>query len=244
MKSEEFIASLSALSAEDEKFERLRRDIPLGVDLAGEIAYARQGNGRGRLCVTGENRGEFIRRLLVTLSCLYEEGEVCFFVLTADSAYAELLSMRSMDITLPYMRGKADLESAMQTIEELLRMREYGVGYPRLIVVTDGLEKIEGCNRNGELEEYRSLLELLGRREGVEMIVGVELEKSIFKNYPSAFVGVGNCLVETEEGEGRGQVAYVEEDANLSGRTPLTYPAEPSLAESILFFNRVAEQKV
>ncbi len=245
MKSEEFISSLSALSVEDEMFEKLRKGLPLGVDWKGDIVYARKEkrSGNGHLCVTGEKRGEFIRRLLVTLSCLYEEGEVCFFLLTTDCAYAELLTMRSMDITIPYMRGKSDLDKAIETVKELLRMREYGGGYPRLFILLDGLEQLEGCNGNGDLEEYRSLFELLSRREGVELITGVELDKSIFKNYPAAFVGVGNCLVKTEEEEGKGQVAYVEEDASLSAFTSLTYPSEPTLSKTILFFNLVAEQK-
>ncbi len=245
MKSEEFISSLSALSAEDENFERLRRDIPLGVDLAGNIAYARQTGaaGSGHLCVTGEKKGEFIRRLLITLSCLYERGEACFFVLTTDCAYAELLGMRSMDLTLPYTRNEADLELATNALKELLRMREYGAGYPRLFVAIDGLEKIQTGSFDGALEEYRKLIELLSRREGVEIITGVELEKSIFKSYPCAFVGVGNCLVETEEREGFAKIAYAQEDASLSAYTSFTYPSEPTIAETALFFNAVTERK-
>ncbi len=243
MHSEEFISSLSTLAMDDEKFEQMRKNIPLGVDSVGNIAYARRGENpysSRHTCATGNGKGSFLRRLLITLSCLYEKGEICFFVLSPNLEYGELLRMKSMDLTLPYIRAKSDLDEAIETLKELLRIREFGKGYPRLIVVLDGIENVEGCNRNGDLEEYRALLDLLARKENVDVFTGVDLTKSIFSGYPGAFVGVGNCLVATRE-SGKADVTYVQEDASLTLPSPLTYPDAPSLTETVLFFNSVSK---
>ncbi len=243
MHSKEFISALSVLAAEDEKFEQMRKNLPLGVDSVGNIVYARRGEtlySSRHTCVTGGNKSGFLRRLLITLSCLYEKGEISFFVLSPNLDYGELLRMKSMDLTLPYIRAKSDFDQAIDALKELLRMREFGKGYPRLVVVLDGVENLEGCNRNGDLEEYRSLFELLARRENVDVLTGVELTKSIFSGYPGAFVGVGNCLVATREA-GKADVTFVQEDASLTLPSPLTYPDEPSLTETVLFFNSVSK---
>ncbi len=242
MRSEEFIATLSAQADEDEKFATMQKNIPLGVDAAGQIAYARKGNPlffSRHTCVTGNGRSGFIRRLLITLSCLYEKGEACFFVLSPLSEYGELLRMKNMELTLPYVRNKEDLERGIDALRELIRMRDYGEGYPRLIVVLDGVENLEGCNRNQDLEEYRGAIEILSRREDVDIITGVDLTKSIFSGFPGAFVGVGNCLVATRE-LGKADVTFVLDDASLTLPMPITYPSAPSLTETVLFFNSVA----
>ncbi len=243
MTSKEFVALLSEQAGEDEKFVAMQKNIPLGVDAAGQIAYARRKQSlffSRHTCVTGGGRSAFIRRLLITLSCLYERGEACFFVLSPFGEYGELLRMKNMEITLPYIREKGDFERGVDTLKELLRMREYGRGYPRLFVVLDGIESLENCNRNQDLEEYRTVLELLARRNDVEIITGVELTKSIFSGYPGAFVGVGNCLVATRE-LGCADVTYVQEDASLTMPMPILYPSAPSLTETVLFFNSVAK---
>lgn len=246
MRSDEFISSLSAMAGkmEDEQFEKMRKEVPLGLDEGGNVLYAHaRANpfSARHTCVTGGEKGEFIRRTLLTLGCLHEKGEICFFILSTDAEYAELLRMRSLDVTLPYIRSIADLERAAETIKELLRMREYGRGYPRLVLVLDGLENLEGCNQNGELSEYTNLIELLSRRESVQVITGVELTKSIFSGYPGAFVGVGNCLIATK-GDGEADVTYVQEDASLTTPRSITYPASPALAETVLFFNSVSKE--
>jgi hypothetical protein len=104
--------------------------------------------------------------------------------------------------------------------------------------VLDGIETLDGCNKNEDLEEYRAVMDLLARRESVELIAGVELTKSIFSGYPGAFVGVGNCLVSTRE-EGKADVTYVNDDSSLTLPLPMTYPSEPSVMESIIFLNSV-----
>ncbi len=243
MRSDEFISTLSALAVDDENFEKMRKDIPLGLDSVGSVVYARKKElpfACPHTCVTGAGKSAFIRRLLVTVSCLYEKQEACFFVLSPFEEYGELLRLKSMDLTLPYIREKGDFDRAVETLKELLRLREYGKGYPHLVVVLDGVEELEGCNRNEDLEECRAILDLLARRENVEIITGVELTKSIFSGYPGAFVGVENCLVATRE-SGKADVTYVQSDASLTLPMPMSYPNAPSLTETVLFFNSVSK---
>ncbi len=244
MRSEEFISSLSAMSKEYDRFEKIRRDIPLGEDSAGNVLYARKHHAQSfarHTCVTGGGKSGFLRRLLITVSCLYERSDICFFVLSPFAEYGELLRMRSMDITTPYIRNKADLTLAVATLEELLNMRSGKKGFPRLFVIADGLETLPDCNQNGDLEEYRAIIDLFSHKEGVDILTGVDLTKSIFSGYPGAFVGVGNCLVATRE-VGKADVTYVQEDVSLSLPMPITYPSEPAIMETILFLNSVSKE--
>lgn len=239
MRMEEFISSLSEKSDNDEKFEELRRGVPLGVDVVGNVVLSQK---RERpltvrhTCVTGVGRSGFIRRMLVTVSCLYEKSDVCFLVVSPRTEYGELLRLKSMDVTVPYIRTKNDLLLAVDAIKELLRQREYGKGYPRLIIVLDGLEELPECNANGDLEEYRQIFDLFVRRDDVDVVTGADLMKSIFSGYPGAFVGVGNCLVSLRE-EGKADVTYVGDDASLSLPTPITYPSQPAVTETVIFLN-------
>lgn len=244
MRSDEFISSLSKAAVDDEKFESMRKSLPLGVDAAENVIYARKSESffsTSHTCVTGGGKSAFIRRLLITTACLYDRSEICFLVISPRSEYGELLRMRDMDITVPYILEKTDVTQAVETLKELLKMREFGKGYPRLFLVLDGLEELEGCNKNEDLEEYREILDLLARREGVDVVTGVDLTKSIFSGYPGAFVGVGNCLVATRE-LGKADVTYVSDDASLTLPVPMTYPDSPSITETVLFFNSVSKE--
>ena len=241
MRSEEFIATLSALAADEEKFEAMRKDVPLGIDSVDNVIYAHKKTkpySTKFICVTGGGKSAFIRRLLITLSCLYDRSDVCFFVLSPNVEYGELLRLKSMDVTVPYIREKSDFELAVEALKQLLREREYSRGVPRLFLVLDGIETLDGCNKNEDLEEYREVIELLTRKENVELIAGVELTKSIFSGYPGAFVGIGNCLVATRE-MGKADVTYVTDDASLTIPVPITYPSAPAIMEAVLFFNAV-----
>ncbi len=243
MRSDEFIGLLPNPSTESEQFERVRKNIPLGVDAVGQVVCARKTErafSARHLCVTGGNRSEFIRRLLITAACLYERSKLCVFVLSPKTEYGELLRMKSMELTLPYVRTKADFDRGVDTLKELLRLRESGKGYPRLLLVVDGIEDLEGCNRNDDLEEYRSLLDLLARQESVDIVTGVELTKTIFANLPAAFVGVHNCLVATRE-TGKADVTFVSEEISLSMPLPVTYPSAPSVTETVLLFNSLTK---
>ena len=243
MRAEEFISKVSGMSREDERFEELKNGLPLGLDSTDGVVLSQKRKRPYTLrntCVTGVGRSNFIRRFLITVSCLYEKSEACFFVISPKTEYGELLRLKSMDVTVPYIRTKSDLDMAVLTIKELLSQREGAVGYPHLFIVLDGLEELEDCNRNADLEEYRNIFELFTRREDVDMICGTELMRSIFSGYPGAFVGVGNCLVSLREA-GKADVTYVNDDATMSLPIPVRYPSDPSVMETIIYLNALPE---
>ena len=243
MRAEELISKVSGLSREDERFEEMKNGLPLGLDSTDGIVLAQKRKRPYTLrntCVTGVGTSNFIRRFLITVSCLYDKGEACFFIISPKTEYGELLRLKSMDVTVPYIRTKADLDMAVLTIKELLAQREEGEGYPHLFIVLDGLEELEDCNRNGDLEEYRNIFDLFTRREDVDMICGAELMRSIFSGFPGAFVGVGNCLISLRE-DGRADVTYVNEDASMSLPIPVHYPNEPSVMETVIYLNALPE---
>ena len=243
MRAEELISKVSGLSREDERFEELKNGLPLGLDSTDGIVLAQKRKRPFTLrntCVTGVGRSNFIRRFLITVSCLYDRAEACFFIISPKAEYGELLRLKSMDVTVPYIHTKADLDMAVSTIKELLAQREEGKGYPHLFIVLDGIEDLDGCNRNSDLEEYRSIFELFTRREDVDMICGTDLMRSIFSGFPGAFVGVGNCLVSLRE-EGKADVTYVNDDASMSLPIPIHYPSAPLVMETIIYLNALPE---
>lgn len=245
MRSEEFISTISALSQGDEKFEEIRYGLPLGLDAASNLALAQKTRRPltvRNTCVTGINTSNFIRRMLISVSCLFERDEACFFILSPKTEYGELLRLKSIDATVPYVRLKSDLDIAVDTLKELLLMRENGMGYPHLFIVLDGLENLPDCNKSGDLEEYRAIFDLIRRREDVDVICGVDLTHSIFGGYPGAFVGIGNCLVSLRE-DGKADVTYVKEDASLSLPVPITYPSAPSVLETVIFLNSLPKDE-
>ena len=245
MRSDAFISAVSAQAQSDEEFETLKKNLPIGEDAAGNTLFAQK---RERpftfrhTCVAGGGKSEFIRRLLITASCLYEREEACFFILSPMSEYGELLRLKSMDATVPYIRNKTDLALAVQTLKELLSQRATLRGCPHLFVVLDGLETLPDCNRNGDLEEYREIFDLFTRLSDVDVICGAELMKSIFSGEPGAFVGIGNCLITTRE-EGKADVTYVKEDGSMSLPTPVRYPYLPSLIETVIQINALATKE-
>lgn len=243
MRTEEFITLLSKTAQGDDGYQKLRAGLPLGLDAAGEIVLS-QTQERPFIrhtCVTGVKRTAFIKRFILALSCLYEKGEANFLVLSSRNEYGELLRLKSLDITVPFVNDKSCLESAKACILELLNMYATGKGYPRLFLVLDGLEELDGCNQNGDLEEYRAFFDILARRENVYVITGVELMKSIFSGYPGAFVGVGNCLVTTRE-EGKADVTYAGDDSSLSQPTAVRVPDSPSVMETVIFLNALSAE--
>ena len=239
MRTEDLMKAISGEAQDNDRFEELKLGMPIGKDVSDNLVLAQK-----RLkpltirntCVTGNGRGNFIRRTLITLSCLYDREEASFFVLSTNQEYGELLRLVSADFTVPYIRERADLAQAIETLKELIRMREYGKGYPRLFVVLDGLDDLPDCNKNGDLEEYRDIFEILMRKPDVDVICGVDLGKSIFSGYPGAFLGIGNCLVTTRE-SGKADVTYVNEDSSLTLPMPIVYPNEPTVMESIIYLN-------
>lgn len=244
MRTEEWIAKISEKLTDSDALAMIKKGIPLGVDEAQNVVYSRvreYAYGIRHTCVTGPNRTEFIKRLILTLSCLYEADEVNFFVLSPKTEYGELLRLDNLDITIPFIREKSDLESAKACLQELLALFERERGYKKLFLVLDGLEELPDCNQMSDLEEYRNFFELLMRKD-VEIITGASLIKSIFSGYPGAFVGAGNCLV-TTNADGRADVTYTQDDFTMSMPTAITTPTVPPIHETVLLLNTIAKQK-
>ena len=239
MRTDEFTATLFSRYGEDGQYENARKNIPMGLDASGNAVFARRADAPfsfRHVAVTGAYKTAFIRRLLLTLFRLYKETEVCFFVLSPKADYGELVRVNAMDVTVPYIRNKADFNEAILTLKSLLQFRDNGRGYPRLVLVLDGIEELENCNKNADLEEYRDVFELLIKRQDVDVVTGAELTKSIFSGYPSAFVGDGNCLVATRE-QGKADVTYFENGEATGLPLPITYPSMPSITETVLLLN-------
>ncbi len=239
MKAEELISSLSEISRTNSyRFERIRNCIPLGKDDAGNVVVAHREENPGRyhhVCVTGAGKTDYIRRLVLTLSCIYDRSEANFLVLSPRVEYAELLRLKNADVTVPYLRTMADYEAALSALGDLIRMRTLHSGYPRLFVVLDGLENLPDVPANGLLSPYQSCFDTVGA-SGTEVITGAELLKSIFGGFPGAFVGIGNCLVSVK-GEGRADVTYVDTDSSLTCPRGISFPDAPAFGEAIDFFN-------
>ena len=217
----------------------MRRGIPLGENAGGEIVLAQKGAQIYTVrntCVTGSNKTQYLRRLLISLASLYDAKEACFIVLSPHVEYGELLRLSGCDFTIPYIRNKDDLAPVMKTLRELLYMRENGKGYPHLFLVLDGLENLEEGKTNVDLSEYSAILEMFVRRTDVDVICGMDLGRSIFAGCPGTFLGRGNCLVTAREG-GKADVTYVNEDASLTMPLPIAYPNEPTVMESIIYLN-------
>lgn len=245
MRSDEFITLITKNLQTDEEIDKLREGVPLGFDSIDNTVLAfREGLPRAvkHVCVTGLRKTAFIKRLLLTLSCIFDKTEVCFLVLSPKTEYGELLRLHSIDATVPYVREKSDLEKAMLCVQELMRLQEREKHCSKLVLVLDGLEELQGCNANGDLAEYRDFLDTVARKKGVMVISGVDLIKSIFSGYPGAYVGIGNCLVTTRE-EGKADVTYVGEDSTLTMPTPMSYPDSPSVTETVIAFNALYKEE-
>ena len=239
MRTEELIRKISQESKDNARFEELKTGLPLGEDMGGNVVLAQKRVKPMTVrntCVTGKGKTSFIRRLLITLSCLYDRDEACFFVISPHVEYGELLRLSAGDFTVPYIKSREDVELAKRTLKELVRIRESNVGCPRLFLVLDGLDELSDCNKSGNLEEYSSIFELFMRMSDVDVICGADLAKSIFAGFPGTFLGAGNCLVTTGE-EGKADVTYVGDDTSLSLPLPIVYPSEPTVMESIIYLN-------
>ena len=243
MRSDEFIKKILNVAQDDEKFNALRKGTPLGVDVVGDIVYSQKYNGTvafRHTCVTGTKTTEFIRRLIITLCCLYEKDEANFLVISPSVEYGELLRLINIDATVPYIRQKSDYENVKATLMELLQMRRASKSCAKLFLVIDGLEKLDGCNEGGNFSEYRDICQAITGQENVELITGVDIMQSVFSGYPGAFVGIGNCLVATKD-VGEADVTYVNADASLSLPSQLKFPDAPSITETIVFLNSLGK---
>ena len=241
MRTDELIARLSDISRTNPaEFERLRAGLPLGLDSFEGVAVAHRENKVERYhhtCVTGAHKTEFIKRLVLTLACLHEKGEAAFLILSPHTTYGELMNLKTADITVPFIRDGEDLKQALDCLQELARGRVSGKRAQKFFVVLDGIELLsEG---DTALISYRPFLDTVGT-SGIEIVSGVDLENTAFGGYPGGFVGIGNCLV-TTSGEGKADLTYVNPDTLMSLPKTIVYPSEPTVAESIQFFNGIEE---
>lgn len=240
MRTDEFIATLSEISKTNPaEFERLRESMPLGMDSFGGVAVSHRENKIERYhhtCVSGAFKTEFIKRLVLTLACIYERGEAAFLILSPYLAYGELMNLKNADVTVPFVRGGEDLKKSLDCLQEIVRMRGEGKPAPKLFVVLDGIETL--AEGDTALVSYRPFLDTVGV-SGIEIISGVTLENTAFGGYPGGFVGVGNCLV-TTAGEGAADLTYVNLDTSMSLPKTISYPSLPSVGECIEFFNGIA----
>lgn len=239
MRSEELIEILSNEAKRNVyRFENLRECIPLGTGDAGDVAVAHKEmrpEWYHHTCVTGASRGEFIRRTILTLACVYDKSEAQFLLLSPYPEYGELLRLKNADVTVPYLKTTADLGEALKTVGELMRMRSQGAGHPKLIVAAEGLETLQGAVYNDVTDPYAKCLEVV-RGYSCEVITGLNLSESIFAAGPGAFVGIGNCLV-TTKGGGKADVTSVGADSALSIPREIEYPSAPALSDALDYFN-------
>ena len=178
MRTDEFVSRISALSTADaEQFERVRGGLPLGETDEGTIVVAHRELAPERYhhtCVTGAARTEFISRLLLTLSRLYNGIEAAFLIISPDLSYGRLMKLTSADVTVPFINSAADLDNALKTIASLAKLREGKARTPKLFVVLDGIEEFADATKRHTLECYRPFFEAVGT-SGIELITGVDL---------------------------------------------------------------------
>ncbi len=240
MRTEEYISFLIEKSKGDK--EKFRSATPIGRDLTDGVVFSQKmprALAFKHTCVTGVGRTAFIKRLILALSFFYDKTEANFLVVSPHTEYGELIRLHGLDITVPFIREKADLQGVEQCVKELTELHARERGCPKLYLVLDGLEELDGCNKNGDLEEYRNIFDSIARQPNIEVITGADLIKTIFSGYPGAFVGIGNCLV-TAQGNGKADYTFVNDDSSLSMPAPLHYPDTPSFIETVIWAN--AEQ--
>jgi hypothetical protein len=241
MKTEEFFSELAKIAVANEyKFEDLRARIPLGVDETGRIALSvderlREGrkSGFGHTCVTGTGKTDFIRRLVLTLSGVYEAERITFLIVSPSREYAELVRLKGADVFAPVINSLDELWTVLSFVRSQAELRKKSgqTLYGKLFLVLDGLETLA----NGSLEVYLPFFKIASEG-GVDVITGVELSQSAFARSPENFVGAENCLV-TVMAPGSGDVTYVGENLALSLPKSFVYPEETEFADAVTFVN-------
>lgn len=237
MRSEEFISTL--LHKIQNGFPTLKNELPLGVKEDGSILRAHERAderpyGVNHTCVTGNGATAYIQCLITVLSTLYKKGEAQFLILSPKTDYAQLLSLQNADITLPYIRSIEDIKTAKEVYARLLEVSKTNQNAPKLFLVLDGLEDLDG-GASGDLSLYREFLEL-SVKTNAEVITGANLIRSIFSGFPGAFVGVGNCLLTTDK-KAQADATFVCPDSSMALPVPVAIPSEPSVSETVLFVN-------
>lgn len=235
MKTEEFVARIKGESRVDpKKFEQLRDCIPLGEYSDGEYVLSHREYDLARYhhtCVTGAMRAEFISRLILTLTGLYEKSKAIFCIVSPNLYYGQFMKLAKSDVTVPFVTSLRDVPPILEAVKTLAEQRKDKTSAAKTFLVLDGLELLEPEDKRSTLDCYRPFFEAVGT-SGIEIITGVDLAKTIFAGYPAAFVGIGNCLVAPAVG-GEMDVTYVGIDGSMTLPKKCAYPSLPTVGESI-----------
>ena len=235
MKTEEFLTRIKGESRiGPERFEELRARLPLGEYADGEYVLSHSINDVERYhhtCITGAMRAEFISRLVLTLSGLYQKSEAVFFIVSPNLYYGQLMKLATADVIVPFLTSERDIPPILQTVRSLASQRDGKKTRAKTFLILDGLELLEEDDKRAALDCYRPFFEAVGT-SGIEIITGVDLAKTIFAGYPAAFVGIGNCLVAPSVG-GEMDITYVKIDGSMTLPKKCTYPSLPTVAECI-----------
>ncbi len=235
MKTEEFLTRVKGESRVDpERFETLRSCLPLGEYADGEYVLSHRENDVQRYhhtCVTGAMRAEFISRLLLTLTGLYQKSEAVFMIVSPNLYYGQFMKLATADVTVPFLTSARDIPPILETVRALAKQREGKHTRAKTFLILDGLELVDAEDKRSSLDCYRPFFEAVGT-SGIEIITGVDLAKTIFAGYPSTFVGLGNCLVAPSVG-GEMDITYVGIDGTMTLPKKCSYPSMPTVAECI-----------
>ena len=235
MRTEDFLSRIKDEAARDAgKFNLLRSCLPLGECSDGEYVLSHREYDSERYhhtCVTGAMRGEFIARLLLTLTGLYTKSEAIFIIVSPNMGYGQFMRLENADVTVPFVTSLRDLPPILESVRQLAQMRMGKKTDSKTFLVLDGLEFLESEERCSALDCYRPFFEAVGK-SGIEIITGVDLSKTIFAGYPAVFVGIGNCLIAPSVG-GEMDVTYVDVDGTMSLPKKCSYPSMPSVGDCI-----------
>ena len=222
MRTEEFISFLLEKNKDSEGLKRLQQSVPLGFDAVDNVVYSQKRESPftvSHTCVTGARKTVFLKRLLLTLVSLYDKTEANFLIASPNDEYGEFLRLQGADVTVPYVKDRTDLLKIKDCVREIIQLQSRGQGCPKLILLLDGLDEIDGCNKNGDLEEYREFFELLARRTQVEIISGANLMKSIFSGHQRKWRGsLSGSVGRRRRYACRHQFRFGFRGENLSGR--------------------------
>ncbi len=235
MKTEEFLTRIKGERRVDmQRFEDLRAQLPLGEYADGEYVLSHRENDVERYhhtCVTGAMRAEFISRLLLTLTGLYQKSEAVFFIVSPNLYYGQFMKLATADVIVPFVTSERDIPPILEAVRALAKQRAEKRTRAKTFLILDGLELLEEEEKRTALDCYRPFFEAVGA-SGIEIITGVDLAKTIFAGYPAAFVGLGNCLVTPSVG-GEMDITYVGIDGSMTLPKKCTYPSLPTVAECI-----------
>lgn len=196
--------------------------VPIGVSSQGETVFAHVGVSveRARLVVvSGKEKTAFLQSFIRSETKRLPARGASFIVLSPKSSYVELLREKSADITLPYLHSTADYRAVLEGLSPLFSALK-NTGKRTVYLVLDGLETL-GDQEDKFLKSYTLAIEKTQGSQ-VEILCGVEMEKSAFSGNPGVFVGAGNALLSVDE-PNFAFFARVERDFSLGAPQKIYY---------------------